>query len=135
MAKECFCGCGRKIQKFPVGTRAINTRGKQVSERLAFVDDEHPHLKEQNEGIAVWVKQGYAIRAELVAAMHGETDPGALQEGAIREWQAEGRHIERFINEQYAQTRSGGRRNRATAQRRPRRPSSEASTPRPVTRP
>ncbi len=102
MAKECFCGCRRTIPKFPIGTRAINTRGKQVSERLAFVDDEHPHLKDQNEEIAAWVEQGYAIKAALAAAMHGEADPRSLQEGPIREWQVEGRHIERYIKEQYA---------------------------------
>jgi hypothetical protein len=70
-----------------------NTRGAQVSERLAFVDAEHPHLKRENEEIAAWVEQGGAIRAGLVAAMHGEMDPRELNEGSIREWQAEGRNI------------------------------------------
>jgi hypothetical protein len=102
MAKECFCGCGRTIPKFPIGMRAINTRGRQVSERLDYVDGSYPHLKKQSEEIAAWVEQGHAIRASLMAAMHGETDAGAIPEGPIREWQTEGRHIEAFINQYVA---------------------------------
>lgn len=103
MATVCFCGCGRPIPKFPLGRRSINTRGRQVSERLAYVDDEHPHLKDENEEIAAWTKRGYAIKTELEAAMHGDRDPRSLQERPIREWQAEGRRIERFINKMYAE--------------------------------
>lgn len=102
MAKECFCGCGRKISKFPLGMRSINTRGRLVSERLEFVDGEHPHLKEENDEIAAWCRRGYAFREELIAAMHGETDPRSLEERPIRAWQAEGREIERYIKERYA---------------------------------
>jgi hypothetical protein len=102
MAKECFCGCGRAISKFPIGTRTINTRGKQVSELLAFVDGDHPHLKNESGEIAAWCEQGYAFKAELISAMHGEIDRGSLREEPIREWQAEGRNIERYVNEQYA---------------------------------
>jgi hypothetical protein len=102
VAAECFCGCGRRIPKFPLGMRSINARGKQVSDRLGLVDGDHPHLKRENELIAAWCEQGQNIRTELVAAMHGEVDARSLEERPIRDWQAEGRRIERYINQQYA---------------------------------
>lgn len=82
--------------------RAVNTRGKQVSKRLDSVDGEYPHFKTENEEIANWVEEGRAIQADLRAAMHGEIDPRTLDEPPIREWQATGREIGRFINEQLA---------------------------------
>jgi hypothetical protein len=101
VATECFCGCGRKIPKFPLGIRSINTRGKQVTERLAFVDD-WPHLKNESPEIGEWVVQGKAIVAELEAAVHGDSDPRVLEEGPIRDWQTQGRNIEGFINQHLA---------------------------------
>jgi hypothetical protein len=102
MARECFCGCGRRIPKFPLGMRAMNKRGRQVSERLSLVEDENSHMIDENEEIAAWVEAGQGFRSELVAAMHGELDPSLVAETPIREWQAEGRNIERFIKRQVA---------------------------------
>lgn len=102
MAKECFCGCGRRIPKFPLGMRAMNTRGKQVSERLSLIQDDNPHMIEENDEIAAWVFGGLVYKDQLAGAMHGELDPSAVEEEPIREWQAEGRNIERFVNESYA---------------------------------
>jgi hypothetical protein len=38
MAKECFCGCGRPIPRIPIGLRSMNTRGRLVSDRLAWFE-------------------------------------------------------------------------------------------------
>jgi hypothetical protein len=82
--------------------RAMNTRGKQVSERLSLVEDENPHMIDENEEIATWVEAGRRFRSELADAMHGDLDPSLVAETSIREWQAEGRNIERFIKKQVA---------------------------------
>jgi hypothetical protein len=79
----------------------MNTRGKQVSRRLAFIAEKHPAAL-GNADIAEWYEEGEAIRDTLTAAMHGEVDPGSLPEEPVREWQSVGRDIERHINRQYA---------------------------------
>jgi hypothetical protein len=56
------------------------------------------------------------IRTVLVAAVHGDLDPLTVDESPIREWQAEGRNIERFINRHITNLGSGRRR---TVTRRP----------------
>jgi hypothetical protein len=59
-------------------------------------------LKEESPEIAAWCEQGQHIREELAAAMHGDIDASQVAESPIRAWQAEGRNIERFINERLA---------------------------------
>ena len=99
MAKDCFCGCGRSIPRFPLGMRATNKRGAQVADRITFAEQEglrgHPDLVD-------WFRNGDAIEAALAEAVHGETDPRSLDESFVRQWQAEGRDIERVVNERYA---------------------------------
>lgn len=91
MAAKCFCGCGRKIPKFPLGMRAINQRGQQVAERLAWFTD----VTTGHEGaFADWIADGKWIIGDLQSAMHGETDPRSLDESVVRNWQTHGRSIE-----------------------------------------
>lgn len=98
MAKECFCGCGRKVPRFPLGMRSINTRGRQVVERLERnrdVLDAAGILGRESDEIAHWFGEGDAIVRSLSAATHGELDPNLLDEPHVRQWQARGREIER----------------------------------------
>jgi hypothetical protein len=94
MAKECFCGCGRKAPRFPLGIRAINTRGRQVVTRVARIeqlvgrDIDHAQIQQ-------WYGDGEEIARALADAIHGEIDPRMLDESAVRAWQADGREIER----------------------------------------
>src|SRR4051794_20051527 len=91
MAKECFCGCGRAIPRFPLGTRAINARGRQVVERMQWAEET---FRASCHGeLAVWYAQGEDIVLDLRAAMHGEIDPRSLDERPVREWQAIGRTL------------------------------------------
>jgi hypothetical protein len=90
-AKECFCGCGRHISRFPLGNRSINGRGRYVTERLEWVRAIAPDEPEFPE----WCQHGEEIVRKLRAAMHGEIDPRTLDEREVRHWQAYGRNIER----------------------------------------
>jgi hypothetical protein len=91
MAVLCFCGCGTPVPRFPLGIRSINTRGTQVSDRLAWAMDvvgsNEPELQE-------WFDHGTELLAALVNVMHGVRDPRSLDERVVREWQSYGRKIE-----------------------------------------
>ena len=71
----------------PVGL-SINTRGRLVSERLAWGQaTTGDHLEE-------WIDDGRAIVAELRDAMHGRIDPRSLSEARVRHWQKYGSRME-----------------------------------------
>jgi hypothetical protein len=88
---RCFCGCGRALPRFPLGTRAINGRGRQVIQRLAW---ERDVLGTDLAEITDWRRDGEEIAAALRAAMHGDVDPRSLDERVVRDWQRFGRDIE-----------------------------------------
>lgn len=92
MAKECFCGCGRSIPRFPLGTRSINTRGAQVADRLAWAEENGVRSA---EGADAWFEEGAEIVATLAGAVHGEIDARTIDEGWVREWQSFGREAQR----------------------------------------
>lgn len=92
--KSCFCGCGRRIPKFPLGMRSINRRGALVSQRLAETHEnagDHPEL-------AGWYTEGEEIVGQIQAAMHGQVDPRSLDERPVREWQRAGREIQASLD-------------------------------------
>jgi hypothetical protein len=71
--------------------RAINARGRQVKQRIAWARE---HFGDHEE-LADWYAEGDEILAGLAAACHGEIDPRSLDEGPVPEWQAEGRRLVR----------------------------------------
>ena len=102
MSKECFCGCGRRVPRFPLGIRSINTRGRQVVNRL---DHNHAVLSaagiidlegETGPAVTDWFDEGQRIAEDLSLATHGELDPNLLDERSVRDWQARGRELERL---------------------------------------
>ena len=95
VARECFCGCGRDIPKFPLGMRAINKRGRLVDERLEWGKALFGTSTEFDE----WFGTGEAILGDLQAAMHGELNPRSLDEDEVRQWQVYGRNMERVAVE------------------------------------
>jgi hypothetical protein len=90
MAKNCFCGCERAVPRFPLGMRAINTRGRQVVGRIEDVERRGGRNVPE---LAEWFEEGDAIVALLREITHCVRDPRSVNERAIREWQADGRAI------------------------------------------
>ncbi len=41
---ECFCGCGEKVPRLPLGVRSINKRGKIITKDV--------------EGVEMWLRLG-----------------------------------------------------------------------------
>ena len=77
---ECFCGCGRKVPRFPLGIRTINKRGQLVAERYDWA---YPHVNEEGkhigefevpgeEGEGTWLEHGATLIAMLRTIVHGE---------------------------------------------------------------
>jgi hypothetical protein len=92
MAKQCFCGCGRAVSRFPLVVSSINTRGRQVEERLAY-GRAMAHGADEPM-FAEWIDDGDEIVALLTAAVHREVDPRMVDERAVRHWQKYGRGME-----------------------------------------
>jgi hypothetical protein len=96
MAKECFCGCGRKVPRRAVlGAGPVNTRGRQVRDRLHKMEYEYGIPRDVDDDTAAWYAEGDEIVADLAAVVHGELRPRDVDERWVREWQAVGRQAER----------------------------------------
>lgn len=89
--KQCFCGCGRTVRRFPLGLRSVNTRARLVRERLDWAMEICADLD------PAWVEEGRTFLLELRGAVHGEIDAAQVNqlEPQIREWQGYGRELER----------------------------------------
>lgn len=102
--KECFCGCGRTVGRFPLGQRSVNKRGQLVAERLAYAlamrDRPRPDgvaeeaWSEIHHGDPEWFEHGGQIIADIRAAMHGEADTRALDPDESGQWLEYGRNAE-----------------------------------------
>jgi hypothetical protein len=90
---ECFCGCGQKVRRFPLGLRSINTRGAIIAsdvQRVEVMLDRG--LKSLNA--EVFVGEGHMWMEKLALAVHDRQDAGPEVEAGTREFMQEGR--ERF---------------------------------------
>ena len=88
--KQCFCGCGRTVRRFPLGMRSVNGRGRYVRERLDWAEDTCRDLD------PAWAQQGETFLLHLRAAVHGEIEPAEINalEPEVRSWQRHGRELE-----------------------------------------
>jgi len=106
--------------------RSMNTRGRQVSERLAWAEDHRSFLENEREFVD-WFEEGLGIQTALKAAMHGEVDPATLPERPIRDWQAVGREVQHTVDRAFARWAAEPGKE-ASPNRTPSRRLSEAST-------
>lgn len=105
MSSQCFCGCGKRIPKFPLGIRSINKRGQQVRDRLEWAAA-NGVTPASSPDLTGWFEDGHEIAQLLAGAMHGQVDPMTLDERSIRAWQAEGRSLVRQVHQRM--TEMGG---------------------------
>jgi hypothetical protein len=90
---ECFCGCGQKVRRFPLGLRSINERGAIIASDVQSVElmldrgMKSPNAK-------AFVGEGHMWMEKLALAVHNRQDAGADVEAGSREFIREGR--ERF---------------------------------------
>ena len=78
----CFCGCGRKVSRFPLGIRTINKRGSLVTSRLAWA-------RAYEADTELFRPEFFADGEQLVAlfrtTVHGEVSPD-VDDATVREW-------------------------------------------------
>jgi hypothetical protein len=86
---ECFCGCGRKVSRFPLGTRSMNNCGRDVSARLAWGRDVLADGLDKT-----WADDGDEIVRLIGEVTHGSMNPRELDPSPISQWQAYGRQVE-----------------------------------------
>jgi hypothetical protein len=104
--KHCFCGCGRRIPRFPLDLRGLNERGRLISERLAWAlglgvapapgasaSGAHSAV-EAGANRASWADEGAAHIAQLRDAMHGVRNADSISETTSDRWQTEGLYLE-----------------------------------------
>ena len=106
--KHCFCGCGRRIPRFPRDLRGMNKRGREISERLAWALDlaiapapgaSAPRIGAVQAGAdrAQWAKEGFSHLAELRDAIHGARPSDSVPESPSERWLAEGQYLELIV--------------------------------------
>lgn len=98
MAKECFCGCGRAIPRFPLGSRSANTRGRLVAERLiwfsALWKEPADAASATDENLEEWFEDGFERLDEIRDMLHGDVDPALVDPRASSDWLKYGRGID-----------------------------------------
>lgn len=91
---RCFCGCGRKVPRFPLGLRSVNKRGRRIAKDVALIEGLlGSGLRSPNA--EAFVEDGHGIEAKLAEAVHARTDPGPGTEAESRDFMRRAR--ERFI--------------------------------------
>jgi hypothetical protein len=91
---KCFCGCGTKVSRFPLGLRSINTRGRRIGKDVAMIESLLAQgLRSPNA--EAFVGDGRALMRELADAVHTRSDPGSQVEAESRDIMRRAR--ERFI--------------------------------------
>ena len=86
MAKECFCGCGRKV---PFGRkRATNIIAAQCSKDLALFEGalERAPDPEHDRDLRELVETGRRITEQLRALVHGTIDREQFDKDASKAW-------------------------------------------------
>jgi hypothetical protein len=82
---DCFCGCGRKVARFPLGIRYANWRGRRISKAVApienLLDD---GLRSPNA--AEFVQEGHELQEAIASAVHTGRDPGPEVKAASRKF-------------------------------------------------
>ena len=85
----CFCGCGERVGRWPLGIRQVNLRGQHVAERLAWAK---AILGENVD--AEWVAEGEHHVRMIRGLVHKTGDRRDVSEPEIRRWQEYGRQME-----------------------------------------
>lgn len=97
---RCFCGCGRRAPRFPLGLGSINTRGRRIGKDVALIEMLLA-TGLQSPNAEAFVEDGHAILSELAEAVHTRTDPGRDVETESREFMRRTR--ERFLSARIGQ--------------------------------
>lgn len=89
MARECFCGCGRKLG---FNDRSISKKGAKIEEEADFLE-QYTLAALRREGysttdLEAFIEDGRELRDQLVAVLHRELDARAVDRHHMAHWHA-----------------------------------------------
>jgi hypothetical protein len=97
MARECFCGCGRRLG---FNDRSISRKAAKVDEEAAFLEQYVlPAQRESSQPsyeLEGFIDDGRTMRDQLAAVIHREADARTVDRRGLAEWHGRAKTI---INE------------------------------------
>lgn len=87
---ECFCGCGKRVPRFPLGTRSVNKRGARHRDDVASVQ-KWLDLGVESPNAEAYIAECEDVMEALAAGIHGRYEPSSATEAQSRKLLAEAR--------------------------------------------
>jgi hypothetical protein len=93
MARECVCGCGRRLG---VKDRLVCRRAARIEREADFLEDQmsrYGWAGRRPGDLEAFILDGRELRDQLVAVIHGELDAGALDRSHIADWRRQAKAL------------------------------------------
>ena len=105
MARECFCGCGRRLG---FKERSLSRRAAKIEAAADFLEEHSSRFgyagKEQAD-VEGLIKDGRELRSQLVAVLHGAPNAREVDRHRIAQWR---RQASALSSAYYVGPMSGG---------------------------
>jgi uncharacterized protein (DUF3084 family) len=93
MARECACGCGRRLG---FRDRLASRKAAKIEERADFLEDRisrYGWAGWQRADLEAFVSEGRVLRDQLVAVIHGELDARAVDRSHVADWRGQAKAL------------------------------------------
>ena len=109
MARECFCGCGRRLG---LKDRSLSRRAAKIQSAADFVEEHASRFGSadiQHADLEGFIDDGRELRNQLVAVLHGELDAGRVDRHRVAQWRRQAKALINAYNmATYAPISGGG---------------------------
>jgi hypothetical protein len=93
MARECACGCGRRLG-FRDGF--VSRKAAKIEERADFLEDHtsrYGWAGWRRADLEAFINEGRELRDQLVAVIHGELDARAVDRSHVADWRGQAKAL------------------------------------------
>jgi uncharacterized protein (DUF3084 family) len=93
MARECACGCGRRLG---LKDRLISRRAAKIERDAEFLENQtsrYGWAGRQPADLEAFITDGRELRDQLVAVIHGELDAGAVDRSRMAKWRGQAKAL------------------------------------------
>ncbi len=87
---DCFCGCGQKVGRFPLGVRSVNKRGARHRDDVASVQ-KWLDLGVVSPNADAYIEECEKVMGLIATSIHGGYQPSGDTEAQSRRLLAEAR--------------------------------------------